>query len=310
MNALIALIIKDLNANRKALMVPIWYLLGSYTIMTITMLFASASGKGDMSMGAFPVEWLQNPKLYGITSFAMQAGIFFSFLAFVFAVCISITSSTMLNQDIKYKSEIFHRSQPVSIWQITGARYIAGVIGPLALAFVIGIINMLLFTILVSMITPLHVNLWMSLNGFLLSWLHFSALLMVFGSILFVFSGMFRENAFGLGLGGLGVLHVLAYVLNEIYGWKIPYILKVIYNLLVSGFIKVQSAIPTPQQFGLVISNQGGKGIDYSTFVIPSNFLPDLWATLFTWEMAFKLLLCIALFGFATFLYQKRDVQF
>jgi hypothetical protein len=310
MRVLAALVIKDLQANKKSLMIPIWFLLGSYVLLAFTMIVTSATGRGNMAFSFIPPEWLQNANIQKMMSFIMQIVVFFSFYGLVFAISMALLSSTMLNQDIKHKCELFHRSQPVSILKITTSRYIAGIGGPLGLAFIIGIINMLLSISLVSIFTPMHVNMWMSLNGFMLSWLHFCVAMMVFGSILFVFSAIFKENAFGLGLCGFGVLHILAFILNKIYGWKVPLMLNELYKLIMSGILKVQLSFPSMEEFGITSVRPGGEGFDLSKFAIPHSFLPNLWATLFTGEIAFKLFFCVCMFVLAYYIYQKREVQF
>jgi len=305
-----ALVIKDLQANRKALMVPIWYLLGMYVFMAGSMIFASASGNNSMVINGIPLSLLANENVHKIMSFIMQSAMFFGFLGVIFAISMSMISSTMLNQDIKHKCELFHRSQPVSVWQNTASRFIAGIGGPLALAFVIGIVNMLLSNLLASILTPMRVDWWMSANGFLLSWLHFSIALMVLGSILFLLSSIFKDNAFGLGIGGLGALQLVAFILNKIYGWHLPYILNKTYQLIMSGILKIQTVLPTSQQFGIVSIGTKGQEPDLASFIVPGNFLPIMWGTLFTWDIAFKFLFCAVMFGLATFIYHRREVQF
>jgi len=305
-----ALVIKDLQANKKSLLVPIWYLLGSYVIMAASIIFASINGNENVTVSGIPLNLLANNNLHIMMSFTIQAAMFFGFLGFVFAISMSITSSTMLNQDIKHKCELFHRSQPVSILQIAGARFVAGVGGPIALAFIIGVINMLLSLLAVSIMTPMRIDLWMSLNGFLLSWMHFSIAIMVLGSILFLASSIFRDNAFGFTLGGISVLQVVSFFLNKIYGWHIPYVYKILYKFIMSGILDIRKSMPTLQEFGLVTINNAGQAPDFSKFVIPDNFLNIMWSSLFTGDIAMKFGICAILFVVATYFYHKREVQF
>jgi hypothetical protein len=304
-----ALVIKDLQANRKALMIPIWYLLGSYAIMVVSGIFALSSGKANASVSGIPLSYLSNNNLHEMMSFVIQAAMFFGFLGFVYAISISFTSGTMLNQDIKLKCELFHRSQPVSIWQISGSRYLVGIGGPIALSFVLGFINMLISFLVISIFTPMRIDLWMSLNGFTLSWLHCAIALMVLGSLQYVLSSTFKENgAFGF-IAIIGV-QVVTFALNKIYGWHLPYILKILYKLIMSGILNVQKVLPTSHEFGIVTVQTGAPAPDLSSFVIPPNFLPNLWSTLFTWDIAFKFLFCAVMFVLATCIYHRREVQF
>ncbi len=309
MKTLKALVIKDLQANRKSLMVPIWYVLGMYVFMAGSILFASATGTKNMSISGIPLDLLANDNLHQMLSFVMQSAMFFGFLGIIFVIAMSIISSTLLNQDIKHKCELFHRSQPVSVWKITASRFIAGIGGLIALALAIGVLNMFLSNFLAMLFTPMNVNWWMSLNGLILSWLHFSIAIMVLGSILFMLSAIFKDNAFGLGSAVIGALQLVTLFLNKIYGWKIPYIANAIFKLIMSGILKIQAYLPTSQQFGIVTIRTGSEP-NLSTFVVPPNFLTSIWSSLFTWDIAFKFFFCAVMFVIATYIYKRREVQF
>jgi hypothetical protein len=309
MTPLKALIIKDLQANRKALMVPIWFLLGMYAILIASITVGYATGNSNMSVNGIPLDLLANENLHKMMSFVMQSAMFIGSLGLIFAIAMAIISATLLNQDIKHKCELFHRSQPVNVWQITASRFIAGIGGLIALSLAIGIFNMILSNILASILTPMRVDWWMSLNGLVLSWLHFSIAMTVLGSILFVFSAIFRDNAFGLGVGGLGVLQLITLILNKLYGWHLPYILNAIFKLIMSGILKISNVLPTSQQFGIVTVGTGQEP-NLAQFILPEHFLYNLWTTLFTWDIAFKFLFCGVMFVIATYFYKQREVQF
>lgn len=309
MKTLKALVIKDVQANRKSLMVPIWYVLGMYVFMAGSILFASATGAKNITISGIPLDLLANDNLHQMLSFVMQSAMFFGFLGIIFVIAMSIISSTLLNQDIKHKCELFHRSQPVSVWKITASRFIAGIGGLIALALAIGVLNMFLSNFLAMLLTPMNVNWWMSLNGLVLSWLHFSIAIMVLGSILFMLSAIFRDNAFGLGAAGIGAIQLVTFFLNKIYGWKIPYLANAIFKLIMSGILKIQAFLPTSQQFGIVTIRKGGEP-NLSTFVVPPNFLTSVWSSLFTWDILFKLVFVAVMFIIATYIYKRREVQF
>ncbi|MFO7660304.1 MAG: hypothetical protein R6V77_05275 [Candidatus Cloacimonadaceae bacterium] len=310
MNSFKALVIKDLQANRKILMVPVWYLLGTYVFMAGSIVFATTTGAKNMTISGIPLDLLTNDNLHQMMSFLMQSAAFFGFLGIIFVIAMSIIGSSLLNQDIKHKCELFHRSQPVSVWKITASRFIAGIGGLIALALAIGVLNMFLSNFLAMMLTPMRVNWWMSFNGLILSWLHFSIAIMVLGSILFTLSAIFKDNAFGLGAACLGGLQLVTLFLNKIYGWNIPYIANAIFKLIMSGILKIQAYLPTSQQFGIVTIRTGSQEPDLSTFVVPPNFLTSIWSSLFTWDIAFKFFFCAVMFVIATLIYKRREVQF
>lgn len=308
MNSFKALVIKDLQANRKILMVPVWFVLAMYVMMLFSIIYAWASGTSNMSMNGIPVEFLSNPELHRMMSFLMHFVSFIGSLGLLFTVAMFILGSTLLNQDIKHKCELFHRSQPVSVWQITGSRFVAGIGGLILVSLAIGFVNMLLTNITAAILTPFQIDWWLSLNGLLLSWLHFSIAMLVLGSMLFLLSAIFRDHAFGLGIGGLGLLQLITFILNKLYGWNIPYILNAIFKLITSGIVNIQKVVPSMHSFGIVTVRTSEP--DISNLVIPPHFIYNLWTTLFTWDIAFKLVFCAVLFIIATYVYKQREVQF
>jgi MFS family permease len=309
MTSLKALIIKDLQANRKVLLIPIWFVLSMYAVLAVSIAYATTSGNTNMYVSGIPLDLLANENLHRMMSFVMQSAMFIGSLGMIFAMSMLIISSSLLNQDIKRKCELFHRSQPVSVWQITASRFIAGIGGLLGLALAIGVFNMILSNILAMSLTPMRVDWWMSINGLVLSWLHFSIAMLVLGSSLFLFSSIFRDNAFIIGYGSLGLIQVITIILNKLYGWKIPYILSAIFKLIMSGILSISSVLPTSQQFGL-ITVRTGQEPNLASFIVPEHFLYNLWTTLFTWNIAFKLLFCVVMFVLATCIYHRREVQF
>lgn len=304
------LVLKELRANKKHLMIPVWYLLVSYILIAISMTIATVRGEENITINGIPLKLIANADLHVMMSFAVQAAMFFGFLGFGFAITVIILSSTMLNQDIKNKCELFHRSQPVSAWQISGSRFIAGVGGPIALAFILGIVHLILSVLVVGIMTPMKINLWMSMNGFILSWAHFSIAILVLGSILFLASSIFRENAFGIVTGGMCAIQVVQFFLNKAYNWKLSYIFTEAYQLIMSGILNVKKSLPSAREFGVVSADQVGQAPDFSKFAMPDHFLSDMWGTLFTWEIFLKLMLCLIMFVVATNIYRKREVQF
>jgi hypothetical protein len=310
MNALKALIIKDLQVNRKSLMVPIWCVLGFYVLFVGSTIYATVKGDVAMSINSIPLEFFSNVGLNQLMSFVLQAAMFFGFLGLIFGIAMLLTSSNLLNQDLKNKCELFHRSQPVSVWQITGSRFIAGIGGQLALAFIIGLVNMIISILAVAIFTPMHFNVWMGLNGFLLCWAHLSIALLVFGSILFLASAVFKDNAFPFTLGGLSILQLITYILNKIYGWNLPYILNAIYKLIMSGLLNVGKFLPSEHQFGITFSDKAQSAPDFTQTVLPPHFLYNVWCSLFTWDIVFKFVFCGVVFIAATYIYKQREVQF
>jgi hypothetical protein len=306
-----ALLLKDYRTTRKGLVVPVYILAGIYVVMIAAYIFAKIHGgqnvEFNMNFADIPAAFLTNMDFHAMISFSMQAIMFMSFFGIVVGISLVVISSGLLNHDIHHKCELFHRSQPVSVWEITGSRYLVGIIGSLIIAFVLGLINMVVVNILTMIATPMHVNWWMSFNGLLLSFLHISVALLLLGSICYTLSAIFKSNAFGKGMLGLVGIDVAIQIVNYLFSFRIPAMSVSFFKFIMSGFSSLTTQI-TMQKYGAFATAQA-KPSDIALFKLPPDFLTVMWSTLFTWQILEKLLICVALYVISTYIYQKREVQ-
>jgi hypothetical protein len=231
-----------------------------------------------------------------------------------------ILSTTLLNQDVKNKCELFHRSQPVNVWKLTASRFLAGIGGMVALSLALGLINFLVINVIVSVTTPLRLDWWLAINGFFLSWLHMSIVLLVSGSMGYLLSAVFRDNAMGKGILGIAGIEIVIRALNGFYKTGLPSLVENLFKLIMSGLSQFQNAVTVMKYGSLSFYSPGtgtssnisigGVGHAANSFQMPVSFTGNLWATLFTWDIVFKLLLCVGLYALATYIYHKREVQF
>jgi hypothetical protein len=306
-----ALLLKDYRTTRKGLIVPVYILAGIYVVMIAAYIFAKIHGgqnvEFNMNFADIPAPFLTNMDFHAMLSFSMQAIMFMSFFGIVVGISMGVVSSILLNHDVQHKCELFHRSQPVSVWEITGSRYLVGIVGSLVIAFALGFINMIVVNVISMMATPLHINWWMSFNGLILSFLHISVALMLLGSICYTLSAIFKSNAFGKGMLGLGGIEIATQLVNYMFSFKIPSPSASFFKFIMSGFGSLTQEI-TMQKYGAFSAVQGKMG-NIALFKLPPDFLTTMWSTLFTWTILEKLLICAGLFVIATYIYQKREVQ-
>lgn len=309
MSRLKALIIKDIQTNKKTLLVPVWFVLALYLLSAVMVTIALAKGGENVVVGGVPIELLNNPDLGRIISFAIQVGLFFGILGFMFAISMVILSSTLLNNDVKHKCELFHRSQPVSVWEITGARFIAGIGGLIGIAFAIGLFQYLLGNITLLIISPLKVDWWLSLNGFLAGWAHLSISLLVLGAICFFLSSIFRDNAFGKGALILGAVELALLIINKTMNMHIPSPSAGLFKLIASNIGSFTSIFPT-MNYGVQVGKAVNTGHNLEMFNMPSYFLYNVWSTVLSWGVALKIAVSGGLYLLATYIYKNREVQF
>ena len=110
MNKFKALLKKDLQISKKTLMIPLWITAGFYLL--ILLISAVAYFTGDLNLdlgniqGAPPSEMINY-----IANLAIMG-----FPGLISLIFIIILTQGALNENIRNNSELFHRSQPVSIW--------------------------------------------------------------------------------------------------------------------------------------------------------------------------------------------------
>ena len=304
-----ALLTKDFHAFRKGLMVPVWIVGGAYVLFFLMILYAYAKGNANIKISGFPLDVLTNPEMSKAVSFAMQMGMYLSFIGIVVGIIMVSVAALLLNSDVKHKCELFHRSQPVSVWKLTASRYLMGLGGMIGLALLLGIFNLLITNLMVGIGTPLHINWWLSINGLLLSWLHLAVALLTVGSLCFVLSALFRDNAFGKGILGVAALEIVIQGMNGFYSLGIPSLAKALFRLVMSGLVRMGDSLGN-MHYGVINFSNTCRPSDLHSFTLPPYFLHNLWSTLFTWDIAFKLLFCGVMFVLATCLYHRREVQF
>ncbi len=309
MTAFKNLLTKDYQTVKKQLFVPLWIILGLYVIFTFSIIIAYAKGDANLVMGGIPMELLGNADLHRAISFALQAGLFLGFLGLIFAIPMTVLSATLLNSDIKHKCELFHRSQPVSVWKNTASRYVAGIGGLVGLAFLAGLFQLVAGNILLAILTPMKVDWWLAFNGFLLSWMHLSISITVLGSLGFLLSAVFKDNAIGKGALAIGAVDIAIVIMNYYLKLGIPALSKNLFKLVYSNISDFSNVFPT-MQYGIVMGSNARTTGDISAFTLPQGFLSGLYGSVFTWETLAKAGLCVALYALATFIYKKREVQF
>jgi hypothetical protein len=242
-------------------------------------------------------------------SFAIQVGLFFGFLGIIFGIPIMGSCTFILNYDVKAKCELFHRSQPVSVWKLTASRFLVTIGGLIVLSLFAGLLQLIFSNILLIMYTPMQVNLWLAFNGILLSWIHMSISILVIGSIGFLLSAIFKEGSFGKGALALGALEIAVFVLNYFLDLGIPSPFKGLMRLMFSNINNFVSNFPNCN-YAFNVSNNQAQSVYPASVPSQSEILTTAWSTVFTWGVALKLAVCGALFTLATCIYHRREVQF
>jgi hypothetical protein len=283
-----ALVQKDFYIAKKTLLMPLWITAGIYLLTLISMGIAAI--KGDFSMYFFngleemmlpaqPISYLAG---YTILGFA-------SFLCILFTILIA---QGALNEDLRRNVELFHRSQPVSVWHRVLAKFSVAVLGNWLVMLIIGLVNLL---IAVSLLIYVHSFSF----GYLL--VGFSQALLVMlkygilsASIALFCSAIFKDKAFIKGLALVAGFNLFVLIVNVWFGWNLPnpwtYISKLI----------------NVEIFPRDISGMG----DLSNLADLRIFISSRWQMiLFNWQALIQMVVSAVLFVGGVLIYDHKEVK-
>ncbi|MCK4956013.1 MAG: hypothetical protein KAS49_00145 [Candidatus Cloacimonetes bacterium] len=282
MHKFLALVKKDWYINKKAVLIPFWIVGGFYLINIIIMLVAYFTGQVD-SMFSFPTNGVTAQMMsYFANSIIV---IFPGLLALLFVI---ICSQNALNEDKRRKCELFHCSQPVSIWQRTGSKYTVGIFSNLVVFIIISILNFLVLNVILLFLDGFSIS--AAIQGLIQAQIVYIKSAIVIGSIGFFVSSIFEQSAFFKFIAILIAVNIIIVVLNTIYGWRIPSPLKYVKTLIEN----------TPK----LPENQSLLDVDFAE-VIKQN-----WArVLFNVKTIWQLVVSGVLFMAGTYIYGRKEIK-
>ena len=282
MNKFIALLKKDLQISKKTLLIPLWITAGFYLL--ILLISAVAYFTGDLNLdlgniqGAPPSEMINYIANLAIMGFPGLMSLIF----------IIILTQGALNENVKNNSELFHRSQPVSIWYQSASRYIVGIAGNWFALFVIAIFNFIVIAIILAVTDKFIFGI--AISGMAQSVISFMKTGLIIGSITFFFSAVFKDKAFLQGLAIIVGVQFLFIILNALMQWHLPLPLSYIMKL-------VNASTPTtiePEVFG--------ENVSY--------YIMEIWKRiLINWNTLLQVVVSGVLFVGATLIYKSREIK-
>jgi ABC-type transport system involved in multi-copper enzyme maturation permease subunit len=136
-------------------------------------------------------------------------------IVFVFSIFMLIGSQSSLSKEKELGCELFYRCQPINIWTCTASKYLMHVFAGAVLLLGVGLIHALIMAILLSG-TMGGFYLGSSLVGMLLGVILYLKVALVFGSLFFFFSAVFKNNAFLKGVIFLGLIDFVFFLIEEL----------------------------------------------------------------------------------------------
>ncbi len=282
MNKLKAIMIKDWHINKKSLFVPFWITAGFYAFILLSVAFAYF--KGDMNFNMIDLD--TGPPVAEINYIVNMA--ILSLPGLMSLLFIIMLTQGALNEDIRKNCELFHRSQPVSIWFRTGSKYLMGIAGNWAVMLIIALFNFLVVNIILAIFHQF--DFYSAVNGMVLSSISFMKTGLIIGSITFFFSAIFKDKAFFQGFAILLGIQFLFMIVNAMLNWHLPLPLTYLFKL-----VKLN-----PME-GLE-SNMAPTGI--------RSHIASAWGViLFNWKTLIQIVFSGALFAGATWIYKNKEIK-
>lgn len=282
MNKFKTLLIKDWHISKKSLIMPFWITAAFYVLILLGVAVAYFRGeipfgdlRGDTDIKIPYIVYLINLTLLNLPGFMM--------LIFT----ITLTQSA-LNEDVRKNCELFHRSQPISVWLRSLSKYTLGIGGNWVVLLIIGIFNFIVINGILA--TFGQTNFYASFSGFMQGFLAFAKIGLLLGSLTFFCSAVFKDKAFFQGIAILLGLNFLFLILNAILGWKLPLPLSYIIDLFSTTSIYNFEGDPSSMDLNLMVN--------------------DVWSKIFwNWKTLLQIGVSGVLFAAATYIYDKKEVK-
>ncbi|MEA2095444.1 MAG: hypothetical protein U9P73_01955 [Candidatus Cloacimonadota bacterium] len=282
MNKFKALIKKDLQINKKTLIIPLWITAGFYLLILLISAVAYFTGDLNIDLGNMQgtppseaINYIVNLAIMGLPGL----------ISLIFII---ILTQGALNENIRNNSELFHRSQPVSIWYQSASRYIVGIAGNWLALFAIAIFNFIIVAIILAVADKFIFS--TAFAGMAQSVVSFMKTGLIIGSITFFFSAVFKDKAFLQGLAIIVGVQFLFTILNMLMQWHLPLPLSYIMKLINAS---------TPTSIEPEVFNEN-----------VSYYILEIWKKiLINWNTLLQVGVSGVLFVGATLIYKSREIK-
>lgn len=209
---------------------PIWIIGGLLLLIVFASLIALLSPNPDINLNISDLmDDTSSPgSAIRIAVYAITLGV-----AWIFAFFMLMTAQNSLSKEKELGCELFYHCQPVSIWMNTGSKYLMHVLASGVGIFAVGLV-IALVTSFVGIAAYGTFNIFNGIYGAFLALLSYLKICLVFGSLFFLFSGIFNGNSFLKGLGTLGIIEGALAIIEVIFRHTLhfPSIFKSLFSLL------------------------------------------------------------------------------
>ncbi|MFA6792903.1 MAG: hypothetical protein WCY99_02605, partial [Candidatus Neomarinimicrobiota bacterium] len=203
----------EYQKRRSSYWLPLWIIGGVALLILLLVLGALIGNWENIQVGFINLTFDYEDIYEGVKIAAF--GIMMM-MAFVFMLFMIMNTQNSLSKEKELGCELFYRCQPVNIWSSTVSRYLMHIYAGSLLLLGLGIVTALI-TAVITACTVGGFYLGCALYGSLLGWLIYLKICIVFGSMYFLFSAIFRNNAFIKGTAMLGIVELVFYLIEEMF---------------------------------------------------------------------------------------------
>jgi len=216
--------------RKNSYWLPLWIVMAVTALVLILVLSTAVTNWDSIQLGflnmSFDYEDIQGgvkAAAYGMSMFA----------AFIFSLFMIINAQNSLSKEHELGCELFYRCQPVNTWAYTSVKYLMHIYVTTLLLLAAGIVLALLIAV-VSFASVGGFYPGPALHGMFLGVVSYLKICLVFGSLYYLFSAVFRNNAFIKGTAALGVAELMFFIIERLFRntVEMPDIFPALFSLL------------------------------------------------------------------------------
>ncbi|MDZ7796233.1 MAG: hypothetical protein U5N56_03935 [Candidatus Marinimicrobia bacterium] len=216
--------------RKSSYWLPLWIVLAVTVLILVLVLTTAIANLESIQLGLLNMNFDYEDIRGGVTAAAYGMSMF---AAFIFTLFMIINAQNSLSRESELGCELFYRCQPVNTWAYTAVKYLMHVYATTVLLLGAGIVLALIIAVF-SWASVGGFYPGAALHGMFLGLVAFIKICLVFGSLYYLFSALFRNNAFIKGTAALGVIELMFYMIEKLFRntIELPDIFPALFSLL------------------------------------------------------------------------------
>ncbi|MFA6793264.1 MAG: hypothetical protein WCY99_05210, partial [Candidatus Neomarinimicrobiota bacterium] len=225
----------EYQKRRSSYWLPLWIIGGVALLILLLVLGALIFSPSNLYIGSLDG---------GSAEMRIIAYSLMFSMGLVFFVFMLLMAQSSLNRERQLLCDDFFRCQPVSILKTGAAKYLMHVFGGLPLLAACALVTAVLLSF-VMLFSGYGFPFGAALGGALLGWLVYLKVCLVIGSLVYLFSAIFKSSAFIKGVAAMGILEGTFALIETVFRHRIT--LPGIFDTLFSMTGVIFAGDPDPE---------------------------------------------------------------